>query len=1091
MKDIKRSATICVIFLASLFAGMSYGYDKPYMLKKGCTFTIVTETGTSETTSDASPGATSYSTIQINDILIVIENCVITQNNKNIPVYEEGSSSNELTTCGTITATPDPIIRNQAAGVRVQFLNAGTPDIKGYFAVALYDSENRLAEYIEQKLVWLILPALSNGTVAFNSAAVTASPGTYRMCVLYKPENGDWIILEDGNGNPACKQVTVIAPSEEEDEDTGTVFDVVISLYNNPQGTERNRYEEIIRYWADGIYEQSNGAHKLGKVRFFLKSQQHAKADVIWDADTTEGNCGGCADVAGYGQGGHIYVVDTIKNTESFGYVLAHEGGHYFYTLYDEYRESPPGRNPEWENDIHMPHIDDTPVEPSIMNSQWKAVGGKYEWLNHSTQHNYQANTAQGRVYGKSGWEVLIQESSMDPRSPQLINFSKRKHYPALVGKEPTATDNWIKIELPAKQTDARNQLQIIWMDGEVQNQIQIVIDGSLSMEMEEYNCLDCLKNAKAAAKTLIDVIQGGKTAVGIISFAKTASQVYPVTTIPAQDSNIRDDIKNAIDNISTADSTAIYDAADLALSGLLAYKDESNANQVVFLLTDGGDNSSSKKENDIIKEYQDNNVKLITFGYGSGSSTGTLRTMADSTGGSFYFSPTTLTKIQQAFLAATAYSSESVSLANLTFSVLPNSSASENFEADSTLESLSVIVNYTGTSGDIALRLVTPGGTDSGISFSDSEASGSTTAIATVSPSMLTSKGTGSWSVSATNNTNKNVKIDMNIIGNPSVGRTYNVITSSLSGNTVTYPNPIVLGTRIMKDVPITGINLTATIETPDGTKKAIVMNDEGKDGDAIAEDGLYSAITGYSGDGVYTIEVYLDNKAGNAKYTLNGMLPSPDMYGNLPMSYLPPITENFTRTTMTQVTVQGYRADDHSDTSPTVVEAENIDMPGSIDFAGDVDRFQINYVDSTKNLVLRVTDLALRMNPVLTIYKSDGRTVLASRSLDDAVSKNGYVYFVVSPQNLDSSGMLFAEVRHSDRTAIQGTYNISAGTFVTSDMPDDGTGDVGNDDTGDVANNEGNNTTDNNDNSNQIKDNGSSGEGDTNCFIQTLFDR
>jgi len=40
-------------------------------------------------------------------------------------------------------------------------------------------------------------------------------------------------------------------------------------------------------------------------------------------------------------------------------------------------------------------------------------------------------------------------------------------------------------------------------------------------------------------------------------------------------------------------------------------------------------------------------------------------------------------------------------------------------------------------------------------------------------------------------------------------------------------------------------------------------------------------------------------------------------------------------------------------------------------------------------------------------------------------------------------------------------------------------------------VGNNEGNNTTDNNDNTNQVKDSGNSGDGDTNCFIQTLLDR
>ena len=72
-----------------------------------------------------------------------------------------------------------------------------------------------------------------------------------------------------------------------------TVFDVTMSLYNDPTGDDdpdhdavseqQTPYEQIIRFWADGVCEESNGAHKLGRRAFFRKGA-FPSADVIWNA---------------------------------------------------------------------------------------------------------------------------------------------------------------------------------------------------------------------------------------------------------------------------------------------------------------------------------------------------------------------------------------------------------------------------------------------------------------------------------------------------------------------------------------------------------------------------------------------------------------------------------------------------------------------------------------------------------------------------------------------------------------------------------------------------------------------------------------
>jgi len=77
-------------YAASYVSGTtsSGGYTKPYILKQGCTFTLYTDYGTSTATSSSS-GGWSSSTITSGGIQIVIQNCVITSNPQNVPVYEQ------------------------------------------------------------------------------------------------------------------------------------------------------------------------------------------------------------------------------------------------------------------------------------------------------------------------------------------------------------------------------------------------------------------------------------------------------------------------------------------------------------------------------------------------------------------------------------------------------------------------------------------------------------------------------------------------------------------------------------------------------------------------------------------------------------------------------------------------------------------------------------------------------------------------------------------------------------------------------------------------------------------------------------------
>ncbi|MDX1665113.1 MAG: choice-of-anchor X domain-containing protein [Candidatus Promineifilaceae bacterium] len=244
-------------------------------------------------------------------------------------------------------------------------------------------------------------------------------------------------------------------------------IDVSISLYNNPTGTDRDPYETIIDYFADAIYEASNGAHKLGEVTFHPNGAESDSADVVWVE-----KCHPSASPAGAGIAGlHVNMCDIFKDgrgagldydflaTENQqkggGYTLAHEYGHYYYGVYDEYIGVP-----SYDDKFIFPHSTDDDVENSIMNSQWKALGGDYDWLNFSIEKNFTDANAQERVYDAPAWETLTREVHEDPRDGQRKAVAVRAHYPELDAVAPEG-DNDSSIELP--DAAARSALNVVW----------------------------------------------------------------------------------------------------------------------------------------------------------------------------------------------------------------------------------------------------------------------------------------------------------------------------------------------------------------------------------------------------------------------------------------------------------------------------------------------------------------------------------------------------------------------------------------------------------------------------------------------------
>ena len=132
------------------------------------------------------------------------------------------------------------------------------------------------------------------------------------------------------------------------------------AIDDNPSDPNaREKYENIIKVWADAIYEMSNGGNYLGKIHFIDNGRFNTACDVFWAKCGVWPN----AHVGGFVYHGVISVSDYYKDdykkcddfkcecndyegvnqkedVEGMASTFAHESGHYIYGLDDEYGDA-------------------------------------------------------------------------------------------------------------------------------------------------------------------------------------------------------------------------------------------------------------------------------------------------------------------------------------------------------------------------------------------------------------------------------------------------------------------------------------------------------------------------------------------------------------------------------------------------------------------------------------------------------------------------------------------------------------------------------------------------------------------------------
>jgi Ca-activated chloride channel family protein len=134
------------------------------------------------------------------------------------------------------------------------------------------------------------------------------------------------------------------------------------------------------------------------------------------------------------------------------------------------------------------------------------------------------------------------------------------------------------------------------------------------------------IDNAKKAVKSFVTSFDSKKDFISITGFSNTVDRKLSLTQ------NIGE-INSMVDSMQADFSTALYDAMITSINEIK----NSNGVKVLVVLTDGQDNSSKSKWNDVVDKAIKEDIPIYIIGLGNVNKD-TLQLIAKSTKGQFYF---------------------------------------------------------------------------------------------------------------------------------------------------------------------------------------------------------------------------------------------------------------------------------------------------------------------------------------------------------------------------------------------------------------------------------------------------------------------
>ena len=377
---------------------------------------------------------------------------------------------------------------------------------------------------------------------------------------------------------------------------------------------------------------------------------------------------------------------------------------------------------------------------------------------------------------------------------------------------------------------------------------IVLVID--VSGSMGDFSRID---NAARAAENFVDRTEQDSY-IAVVKFDDTASTEKGLTKIT--DAASRTSIKDKIPNTDSNGDTSIGAGMQEAKSLLDA--STNNLNKVMVLLTDGEENSAPWIS-DVLSDIEAAGIKVYAIGLGAASDA-QLQDVAQSTGGVYYFAQDgNIQALNEAYTDASNRIASTIvsSVVSETKQIPAYGSQSFNALIDDSLGQ-NTIFAFSGPVADFTVINVTLTQPDSSI-YTDFIRDD---ALGTIVYRIDGLAQTGEWTAAVSNSSGSSTPITMEVTSARAPEKTGISLSTSLSSNAVTYPEPVAVYATLSGSETIIAANVWAEITPPSGANVTIPLSDNGQGADAFPLDGTYSgSFTQYTGNGRYGIRVYADN--------------------------------------------------------------------------------------------------------------------------------------------------------------------------------------------------------------------------------------
>lgn len=667
------------------------------------------------------------------------------------------------------------------------------------------------------------------------------------------------------------------------------VEDIDISYYrvlrtNKVQHQDAAKVEEIIRYFADAMYEASNGEVQIGTVRIFQGASQHITnyrtADIVWEAEGHPSAMPGAGasfsvmkylsehinmyDVFTYGG---VKVSSFLDNPNYGGYALASLASSYLFGLRSEYPFTSAG------------HTFTGTKHATIMKDPAEAAAGNVEALNYSVKSMYTEGitTEQSARWDESAWDYLtsfglLSKAPKGKKSMYSIETEANKHSLKALSKLKIV---WISYPTSEAPEDAKpsqggtkpaqeatkpsqgatkpvpgGMKPAPGTDGALSGAVGIsspiymfTIDVSGSMQGERFS------KVIAVAKDCVKAMSAGRR-VGINIFSDSVSVVSPIVTITAENEKaLKTDLLQKIDAIGLQNNTAMYDGCAAGIADIIKQPNSKYEEKWLILLSDGLDNCSHVSLYDVIKLANANSVKIWTFALDDGVDWDVLQKLAEETGVRVYGTANP-TDIKEAMNHIRDDVGAQSSVQDFTVKAGGGGRSSFYVEPGASEIRAIALTDKTGTGKSLKITARSPKGKNINVPYS---------ADTDEHEIVINKPEQGVWTIDVKNSSKNDIYT--RILSYTNGGGTM-IVPNVQAVNALDSSGILIYASVSAGGVQAAGLKVTGTL-TGNGVSQKLEFNDASMGEDALADDGIYTCLyNGDLADGNYRIAVSFDGK-------------------------------------------------------------------------------------------------------------------------------------------------------------------------------------------------------------------------------------